>query len=134
MISIPTLYDLNPVHVTIVGNVGQDPTTKAFTSGKKVTKFSVAVREYTSSEEQPQTMWLDVQAWNGLGEKVAAHVTKGREIVVQGRLALDQYKDKDGHDVTKPVINLNGFHLCGKKPTGSESAAEPKTAASRKAR
>ena len=105
--------------ITIVGHVGQPPSVKKFTSGKKVVKFSVAVKEF-SADKEPQTMWLDVQAWNGLGDRAYEHITKGREVVIQGRLALDSYKDKDGRDVTKPVINLNSFFLCGKKPVSAE--------------
>ncbi len=116
--------------ITIVGHVGQKPTTKIFESGKKVVKFSVAVRDYSTAKKDPQTMWIDVQAWNGLGDRAAAHITKGREVVVQGRLAIDEYIDQEGRKVKKPVINLTGFHLCSKKPTSSTaSQLEPEATA-----
>jgi single-stranded DNA-binding protein len=47
--------------ITIVGHVGQKPTTKTFEFGKKVVRFSVAVKDYSTAKEDPQTMWIDVQ-------------------------------------------------------------------------
>ena len=118
--------------ITIVGHVGQNPTTKTFPSGKKVVNFSVAVAEYQTMQEKPEPIWFDVQAWNGLGDKVISHITKGREVVVQGRLVLHQYKDKKtDYVMVKPIINLSGYHLCGPKPTANlaESQMEPETLA-----
>jgi single stranded DNA-binding protein len=107
--------------ITIVGHIGKDPTAKNFgDTGNKVVKFSVAVKEYSSNSDEEKTMWLDVDAWNGLGDRVLKTITKGREVVINGRLAINTYaKEVNGETVqmTKPVINLSSFHLCGPKPT-----------------
>ncbi len=111
--------------ITIIGHVGQNPTEKSFASGKKVVNFSVAVKEYGAAQENPQTTWFEVQAWNGLGDSVLANITKGREVLVQGRLILVRYKAKENDQLTvQPAINLSGYHLCGKKP--SSNSAESK--------
>ncbi len=113
--------------ITIVGYVGQDPKSVSFgDTGNKVVKFSVAVKEFSSNSDEQKTMWLDVDAWNGLGERALSTITKGREVVVNGRLALSSYnKEVNGEKVqmTKPVIKLTSFHLCGKKPTSSEETS-----------
>lgn len=99
--------------LTLVGHVGKDPQTKSF-GDNKVVKFSVAVKEYSSNTEEEKTMWIDVDAWNGLGDRVLKTITKGREVVVYGRLAMSSYsKDVDGTpvQVTKPVMKLTSFHL-----------------------
>ncbi|MFA6555271.1 MAG: single-stranded DNA-binding protein [Candidatus Obscuribacterales bacterium] len=114
--------------ITIVGRVGQAPSSVSFgDTGNTVVKFSVAVKEFSSKTEEEKTMWLDVDAWNGLGERAIKTITKGREIVINGRLALSNYtKEVNGVKVqlTKPVINLTSFHLCGKKPTEDDQPAE----------
>jgi single-stranded DNA-binding protein len=101
-----------------------------------VVKFSVAVKLFSSNSDEAKTMWLDVDAWNGLGERVLSTITKGREVVLAGRLALSQYnKEINGVQVkmTKPVINLTSFHLCGKKPESeTETPPAEKTAKPRK--
>jgi single-stranded DNA-binding protein len=68
---------------------------------------------------------LDVDAWNGLGERVLKTITKGREVVIYGRLSLSTFsKEEDGikKQITKPVIKLTSFHLCGKKPVSEGEA------------
>ena len=121
--------------ITIVGHVGQAPTSVSFKdSDNKVVKFSVAVKEFSNKTDEVKTMWLDVDAWNGLGERVLETITSGREVVVTGRLAISEYtKEVNGVKVkmSKPLIKLTSFYLCGKKPvsegeTTSEEKSEPK--------
>ncbi|MBX9952865.1 MAG: single-stranded DNA-binding protein [Candidatus Obscuribacterales bacterium] len=111
-------------NIMIVGYVGQNPHAVSFgDTGNKVVKFSIAVKEFSSNTDENKTMWLDVDAWNGLGERVLKTITKGREVVVNGRLALSTYnKEVNGASVqiTKPVIKLTSFHLCGKRPTSHD--------------
>ena len=123
--------------VTLIGHVGQNPQIKTFgDTGNQVVKFSLAVKEYSSNSDEEKTMWIDVDAWNGVGERVSKTVTKGREVVVVGRLAISSYpKEINGVTVqmTKPIIKLTSFHLCGPKPAAhSETQSElPKPDASK---
>ncbi len=117
--------------LTLVGHVGQAPLVKVFgNSGNKVAKFSIAVKEYSSNADEPVTLWVDVDAWNGLADRVHKTITKGREVVLNGRLSVSTYtQEKDGIklQITKPVMKLTSFHLCGKKPVAQESS-EPEEA------
>lgn len=105
--------------VTLVGHVGKEPVIKSFDdTGKRVVKFTLAVKEYSSKCDEEKTLWIDVDAWNGLGDRVLQTVTKGRELVISGKLAINTYpKEVDGITVqmTKPIIKLSSFHLCGPK-------------------
>lgn len=116
--------------ITLVGHVGQAPTSVSFDdTGKKVVKFSLAVKEFSSNTDEEKTLWIDVDAWGGLGDRVFATVTKGREMVVIGRLALSQFhKEINGVSVpmTKPLVKLSSFHLCGKKPIEEKTTSTPK--------
>lgn len=100
----------------LVGNVSQAPVSKLFTdTGNKVVKFSIAVKEFTGGKEE--AMFIDIDAWNGLGERVLKTITKGREVVLVGRLSLKEIKDENGKiKYNKPVMTLTSFHLCGPKP------------------
>ncbi len=103
--------------ITIVGYVGQNPIERAV-ADDKVVKFSVAVKEFSTSSEK-KTLWLDVDAWNKMGDLVMENVTKGREVAITGRLGINQFtKEENGVVVrmSKPVIKLTSFHLCGSKP------------------
>ncbi|MBX3151462.1 single-stranded DNA-binding protein [Candidatus Obscuribacterales bacterium] len=120
--------------ITVIGYVGQNPHAIAFEdTGNKVVKFSVAVKEFSANNDEDKTLWLDIDAWNGLGERVLKAVTKGREIVIHGRLALTTFnKEVNGTkvEITKPLIKLTSFHLCGRKPADVQS--ESNDIASRK--
>ncbi len=111
--------------ITLVGHVGKDPVSKSFgDTGNKVVKFSIAVKEYSSNSDEQKTLWIDVDSWNGLADRVLATITKGREVVITGRLAINTYpKEVDGVTVqmTKPVIKLSSFHLCGPKPVADSA-------------
>lgn len=108
--------------IIVVGRVGQKPAVKTFAdTGNKVVKFSVAVKEFSANTDEPRTLWLDVDAWNGLGDRVVKTITKGREVVLSGRLSVSTYVKEDEESgrriqITKPVIKLTSFHLCGSAP------------------
>ncbi|MDQ5936798.1 MAG: single-strand DNA-binding protein [Cyanobacteriota bacterium erpe_2018_sw_21hr_WHONDRS-SW48-000092_B_bin.40] len=122
--------------IALIGHVGQAPHSVSFEdTGNKVVKFSLAVKEFSSNTDEEKTLWIDIDAWNGLGDRVLSNVTKGREIAVQGRLSLATFTNEvDGVKVpvTKPVVNLTSYHLCGRKPVAEETQSvatetEPKS-------
>ena len=119
--------------ITLVGRVGQAPVSTTFTdTDNTLAKFSLAVAEYSSTEDNPEPMWVDVESWNGLAARVMKTITEGREVVITGRLSISKYsKEINGVKVEmkKPVIKLSGFHLCGRKPKAEEEAPESKPAA-----
>lgn len=109
-----------------IGYVEQAPRVVSFAdTGNKVVKFSIAVREFSNKEES--TLWIDVEAWNGLGESIMKTVKKGREVMLTGRLAISIFtKEVNGvkTEVHKPVLKLSSFHLCGPKPAEDSSSGE----------
>lgn len=111
-----------------IGRVGQAPRSVSFPdTDNKVAKFSIGITEYSSKKDEESTLWIDVDAWNGLGERVMQTITKGREVFLTGRLALNKYtKEENGKtvEVHKPILKLTSFHLCGPKPTSKEEGAE----------
>ena len=124
--------------LTIIGRVGQDPRAVSFAdTGNKVVKFSLGVTEYSSKKEEEKTLWIDVDCWNGLGDRVMQTITKGREVLLTGRLAINTFtKEVDGKtvEVHKPILKLTSFHLCGPKPTTAEKADEDSSESKKAAR
>ncbi|MDX2105892.1 MAG: single-stranded DNA-binding protein [Candidatus Melainabacteria bacterium] len=122
--------------ISVIGYVGQQPHSISFgDTGNKVVKFSVAVKEFSANTDENKTLWIDCDAWNGIGDRVLKSVTKGREILVHGRLALSTFsKEVNGVkvEVTKPVIKLTSFHLCGRKPSSDAQDEVTSTASSSK--
>ncbi|HSW75386.1 MAG TPA: single-stranded DNA-binding protein [Candidatus Saccharimonadales bacterium] len=92
--------------VILMGNLTRDPETRQTPSGQSVTSFSLALnRSYKdqSGEWQEATDYIDVVAWGPLGERVAQYVTKGRRVLVQGRLQSRSW-EQDGQKRSKVEV------------------------------
>lgn len=84
--------------VIIVGRLGQDPESKTLTGGQTVTRMSVATSEnWTDKQGQKQekTEWHKVTAWGKLAEVCSKHLSKGRQVYLEGKLQTDTW-EKDG--------------------------------------
>jgi single-strand DNA-binding protein len=77
----------------IVGNLGQDPQLRYTPSGQAVTSFSVATsRRWTTNDGQAQeeTVWFRVSVWGKLAETCNQYLSKGRQVMCEGRLTVDR--------------------------------------------
>lgn len=85
--------------ITIMGRLTRDPELKTTPSGASVTSFTLAVeRDFKDKETgEKVTDFIDCVAWRGTAEFVTRFFTKGRMAVVNGRLQLRDYTDKDGN-------------------------------------
>src|SRR5277367_2657532 len=102
--------------ITLVGRVVEAPVKKSIPAkDTTVAEFSLAVKDYAKKGQENDAYFFDVKAFNGGVDRVMEYITKGREIVVNGRFSVEDYKRKDGTHVIKYVVILNGFHLCGSK-------------------
>ena len=86
-------------HIVIMGRLARDPELRHTQSGTPVATFRLAVdRDYKDKVTGERgTDWIDVVAWSGSAEFVTKYFTKGRMAVVEGRLQLRDWTDKDGN-------------------------------------
>ena len=86
-------------HITIMGRLTRDPELRRTASGLAVTSFSVAVdRDFGKSENgEKKTDFFDCVAWRNTAEFASKYLTKGRMVVVSGRLEFRDWNDKDGN-------------------------------------
>ena len=93
-------------HITIMGRLTRDPELRVTGSGISVANFSVAVdRDFSGKDSgEKETDFIDCTAWRKTAEFVAKHFTKGRMIVVSGRLQINSYTDKDGNKRRSAVV------------------------------
>ena len=85
-------------HITIMGRLTRDPELRRTGSGVAVASFTVAVdRDFGGRDGgEKETDFIDCVAWRQTGEFVSKYFTKGRMIVVSGRLQIRSWTDKDG--------------------------------------
>ena len=85
--------------IFIMGRLTRDPELRRTQSGTAVTSFSLAVdRDFKSQSGEKETDFIDVVAWRSTAEFVAKYFTKGRMAVVEGRLQIRDWKDREGNN------------------------------------
>jgi single-strand DNA-binding protein len=91
--------------ITLVGNLTRDPEIRYVGSGAAVTKFTLAVNR--RSKQQEETDYIDCVAWDKLAETCNTYLKKGMSALVDGRLSIRSYDDKDGNKrkATEVVVN-----------------------------
>lgn len=84
--------------IFIMGRLTRDPELRRTQNGTAVTSFTMAVdRDFKSQSGEKETDFIDVVAWRSTAEFVAKYFTKGRMAVVEGRLQIRDWTDKDGN-------------------------------------
>lgn len=112
--------------VVLMGNLTRDPELRQIPSGQSVCSFSLALnRSYKGQdgEWQEATDYIDVVAWGPLGERVAQYVTKGRPVLVNGRLQSRSW-EQDGQKRSKVEVNAQDVTFLGGRGENSGSSSE----------
>lgn len=96
--------------VQLIGRLGQNPEIKYLEGGKKLAVFSIATNDpykNKKGETVDQTTWHKVVAWGNTASILEKYVTKGQQILVNGKLQNKTYDDKNGvtHYVTEIMAN-----------------------------
>ena len=80
-----------------MGRLTKDPELRRTPSGTAVATFSIAVdRDFKGKDGERETDFIDIVAWRQTAEFESKHFTKGRMAVVEGRLQIRDYTNKDG--------------------------------------
>lgn len=110
--------------IIIMGRLTRDPELRRTGSGTAVTSFSLAVdRDFKSQNGEKETDFIDVVAWRSTAEFVSKYFTKGRMAVVEGRLQMEDWTDKDGNKRRSfKVVVENAYFGDSKKVPDSGTA------------
>ena len=113
-------------HITIMGRLTRDPELRRTCTGIAVASFTVAVdRDFADKQSgQKETDFLDCVAWRQTGEFVSKYFTKGRMIVVSGRLQIRSWNDKDGNKRrSAEIVADNCYFGDSKNDSAAQSAS-----------
>ncbi len=113
-------------HITIMGRLTRDPELRRTGSGVAVASFRVAVdRDFVSKDSgERKADFIDCVAWRQTGEFVSKYFAKGRMIVVDGRLEMRDWTDKDGNKRTSAeVVVANAYFGDSKRDSDGGSYA-----------
>ena len=111
--------------VILLGNLTRDPEVRYTPKGTAVAELGMAVnRVYTAEngEKREETTFVDVTLWGRTAEIAGEYLKKGRPVLIEGRLQLDSWEDKQsGQKRSKLKVVGEGLQLLGGRPGGSGS-------------
>jgi len=102
--------------VILLGNLTRDPETRSLTSGHTICNLGIAVsRTYQTrdGERKEETTFVDVTAFGKQAEVIAKYMRKGRPLMIEGRLKLDQWETQEGQKRSKLSVILETFQFVG---------------------
>ena len=109
-------------HIVIMGRLARDPELRHTQTGTPVASFTLAGdRDFKDKNTgERQTDWIDVVAWRGTGEFVSRYFTKGRMAVVEGRLQIRDWTDKEGNKRRSAEVVADNVYFGDSKRDGDD--------------
>ncbi len=119
--------------VTLLGHAGRDPDIRTLPDGGRAATFSLATTERwkrDDGEAAERTAWHRIAVYGAAVEPVEAMVRKGAAVLVEGRLAHREFRDREGRDRTIAEIVVAGPRgmvnvLSGKPPEAEAAGPDP---------
>ncbi len=108
--------------ITLVGNLTRDPEIRYVDGGgKAVTKFALAINRKTKGGDE--TMFIDIVAWDRLGEICNQYLKKGMSALVEGRLVIRDYTNKDNEKRKAVEVVASDMQMLDSKGRGSDAGS-----------
>ena len=111
--------------VILLGRLTRDPEQRTTASGKNVVSFSIAVDRQSQDD---QADFFNITAWDKLGDLVMQYISKGRRVLIQGRLRQDSWEDKDtGKRQSRIEVTASDVTFLDGPNGDNSGSAAPKT-------
>lgn len=118
--------------VILAGNMTRDPELRYTPNGKAIAKFGLAInRNWTTEtgEKKEEVTFVDIDSFGRQAEVISQYMKKGRPILVEGRLKLDQWDDKQtGQKRSRLGVVLESFSFLdsGNRGEGGAPSEAPR--------
>jgi len=115
--------------VILMGNLTRDPEVRYTTGGTAVTDVGLAINRYrtdkTTNKRIEETTFVDVTLWGRTAEIAGEYLSKGRPVLIEGRLQQDQWEDREtGQKRSKLKVVGESMQLLGSRDGGSGSSSD----------
>jgi len=110
--------------VILIGNLGRDGEVRYTPSGVAVATLNLATTEVwndKAGQRQERTEWSRIVLWGKTAETLSQHLTKGRQIYVEGKLQTRTWDDKNGNKRYTTEVRADRIQLLGSKASGGSS-------------
>ena len=108
--------------IVLMGRLTRDPELRRTQNGTAVTSFSLAVdRDFKSQNGEKETDFIDIVAWRSTAEFVCNYFSKGRMAVVEGRLQIRDWKDREGNNRRSAEVMADNVYFGDSKRDSAPS-------------
>ena len=114
--------------VFLIGNLTRDPDLRNTPSGAAVCEFGLAVnrRFVANGVDRDETCFVDITVWNKAAENCKRFLEKGSPVMVEGRLQLDQWDDREGGGKrSKLRVVAEQVQFLGNRREGGDNGVRP---------
>ena len=109
--------------IIAMGRLTKTPELKRTASGTGVTNFTIAVdRDFKGQNGEKETDFIECVAWRNTAEFVSKYFDKGKMAVVEGRLQMREWKDKDGNNRRSAEVVADNVYFGDSKRDGAAPA------------
>ena len=123
--------------VILAGNLTRDPELRYTPNGKAIAKFGMAInRNWTTDtgEKKEEVTFVDIDSFGRQAEVISQYLKKGRPVLIEGRLKLDQWDDKQsGQKRSRLGVVLESFSFLDSGNRGEGGGGAPDAPRSRPA-
>ncbi len=112
--------------VILIGNLTRDPELRVTANGNSICKLGLAVnRAYMTKEgeRREETTFIDIDAFGKQAEVISKYMRKGRGLMVEGRLKLDQW-EQEGQKRSKLCVVLESFQFLGGRDDSDSTSGD----------
>lgn len=120
------MSDLNKVF--LLGRLTREPDLRGTPSGSKVCTLGLASsRKHNSNgQEREETLFIDVYVWGKSAENCKQYLAKGSPVLIEGRLTLDQWEDRNGGGRrSKIAVTAENVQFMGGRPQQQQPQEQP---------
>ncbi len=119
--------------VILAGNLTRDPEVRYTPKGTAIAKLGMAINrtwKTETGETKEEVTFVDIDAFGRQAEVIGQYMKKGRPLLIEGRLKLDQWEDKNTHQKqSKLRVVLESFSFIDSSNRGGEGSDGPRRAA-----
>jgi single-strand DNA-binding protein len=114
--------------VILVGNLTRDPQVKYTPGGQAVSEIGLAVNrswfDKNANQKREEVTFVDVTLWGRTAEIAGEYLGKGRQVLIEGRLQLDQWDDKEsGQKRSKLRVVCENMTMLGSRQEGGSGGS-----------
>lgn len=113
--------------VILAGNITRDIELRHLPSNTAVATIGLAVNESFKDRDgnrQDRATFVDCEAFGRTAEVMSQYLGKGRPVLIEGKLRLDQWQDKEGNTRSKLKVIIDGFTFVDSREGGGEQRTE----------